>query len=170
MDGVLVATIREAFRKFPRVITGLVDLCCRKGLFPEIWKEERLVLIPKRADGPRSGHRLICVLSNWSKVLESVIREKLLGQLKRETTSSKSVRVQGLSTVHALRELRNQHCMLVIVDVRNAFNSLEWGIIIRELKVRNCAKGGTGSHQQLLKRKESDGRNHQRDGNCSGLR
>ena len=83
MDGVLVATIREAFRKFPRVITGLVDLCCRKGLFPEIWKEERLVLIPKRADGPRSGHRLICVLSNWSKVLESVIREKLLVELKR---------------------------------------------------------------------------------------
>ena len=83
VDGFPVAAIRGAFRRFPGVIAGLVNLSCRKGLFPNIWKEGRLVPIPKGADGLISGYRSICVPSNRSKVLESVIREKLLVELKR---------------------------------------------------------------------------------------
>ena len=109
----------------------------------------------KGADGLSSGYRPICILSNWNKVLESVIKEKLLGEQRENLAPNQFGFRESLFTVHSLRELmsrwdgamlRNQHCMLVTVDVRNVFNTLEWSIIIRELKARNCAKGLISSY------------------------
>ena len=38
-------------------------------------------------------------------------------------------------------KMRNQHCMLVMVEVKNVFNSLRWDNIIRRLEARQCDKG-----------------------------
>ena len=112
VDGFLVTAIREATRRFPRVGQSL----SQEAPFPENL-ERRTVGPDSQVD--RARYIEICVLSNWSKVLESVIREKLLAELKKEILAPNQFGFrESLSIVHALKELmsrwdgakfRNQH-------------------------------------------------------------
>lgn len=61
VDGILIAAIMKAFQRFLEEVTQMVNLYYRE-YFPSIWKEKRIVLIPKGEERLSSGHRPICIL------------------------------------------------------------------------------------------------------------
>ncbi|XP_055590077.1 uncharacterized protein LOC129742229 [Uranotaenia lowii] len=109
-------------------------------VFPDEWKRQRLVLLPKpgKPPGEPSAYRPICLLDTAGKVLEKVLQSRI--QLYTEGANGLSDEQfgfrKGRSTVDAIRlvieradeaRLRKRRgdrfCAVVTLDVKNAFNS-----------------------------------------------
>lgn len=130
----------------PEELFAAYNGCLRKGKFPKIWKMAKVVLIPKHT---RNGNltlpsfRPICLLDTPGKLLEILVKERLEEELERNGAMSErqfGFR-KGLSTIHAANfvmekcsSTNNKWCLLVTVDVKNAFNTASWGIIVKGLR------------------------------------
>lgn len=146
LDRTPVAAIREMFKVSPELVTRIMGSCLDMGWFPEVWKEARLVLLPKgkTQEMGAKGWRPICLLSNWAKLLEHITKARLVQGLKN-SENQYGFR-KGRSTVHAIDRLMalwdaakatGKHCLLVTIDVKNAFNSLTWESIMNEVHNRH---------------------------------
>ena len=116
--------------------------------FPEIWKVARLVLIPKENPNPNTKkYRPICMLNSISKIYEQIIAARILEQI--ELSPDQFGFGKGKSTVQALKKLKriydlntqlpdhHRKIMCVIgLDIKNAFNSLNWKDIIKALEYK----------------------------------
>lgn len=127
----------------------------RKGAFPKGWKRSKLVLIDKpRKDGAPLSYRPICLLSCVGKVYERLLENRLTEEIERgEGLYDRQFGFrQGMSTMDAVRRVteivdavnsasykRRGFCVLVTLDVRNAFNSLKWDKIVQELERRRVS-------------------------------
>jgi retron-type reverse transcriptase len=112
----------------------------------------RVVLIPKPDRDPAltSSFRSISILPALSKIWEhtfkGLIKESLgLNPLHEDQNGFRRKR----STVNALCRVinladwakrRSRITVLVAVDVKNAFNTLSWSVILREADVRGIPK------------------------------
>jgi Reverse transcriptase (RNA-dependent DNA polymerase). len=146
-DGVPAEAIKLAVDLIPNTMTEeLSDLLIR-GKFPNAWKNAKLALIWKGKhpiDAPTS-YRPICMLDTLGKLFEALIRNRLTTELeRREGLSPRQFGFRkGRSTVQAaeyvkdwVRQSRYRMCALFTLDVRNAFNTASWSIIIQELRRR----------------------------------
>lgn len=131
-------------------MAGTFSTCLREGVFPNIWKKARLVLIPKGAIGVFDGEvraRLICLLSELGKLFERVIVRRIRDHIDDFTPAALSDRQfgfrQGRSTVDALDSVvstiyywikKNYFVISVGLDVKNAFNSIPWPTIRSALR------------------------------------
>ena len=120
----------------------------RRGSIPPSWKRARVVLIPKPGKDPGlpSAYRPISILPALSKAWEYAIKgliERFIGQ-DAFHPSQFGFR-KGVETVDAAAEVtriahgrskKNRLCAMVTIDVRNAFNTLSWDLILEELGVR----------------------------------
>lgn len=126
------------------------------GNFPKIWKQARVKLIEKPSKLPDNSpaFRPICLLNSYGKLLEKLIDERLNREIEEKGLLSDSQYGfrRGKSTVDAvqavLRIARNELsqkgkrrnlCLLITLDIKNAFNSANWAEIIKELKVKNVS-------------------------------
>ena len=117
----------------------------RRARIPASWKTARVVLIPKPGKdlNSPSGFRPISILPALSKAWEYAIK----GLIEKYVGTDPFHRAQygfrkGVGTVDASLEVtefarecgrKNRLCALVTIDVRNAFNSLSWDVIMEEL-------------------------------------
>lgn len=110
--------------------------CAALGVFPGEWKRARLALIPKLAEsGEIKGYRPLSILTHLSKTFEYVMREWINRVLEGVPLHENQYGFRaGRSTTHAIRRVmeswdlakkRRNHCALVALDVRNAFNTVE---------------------------------------------
>ncbi|XP_058128439.1 uncharacterized protein LOC131292350 [Anopheles ziemanni] len=157
-DGIPNAAVTAAVRAFPGVYRRVLQGCLDRGVFPDIWKHQRLVLLskPGKPPGRPSSYRPLCMLDTVGKVLERIILDRLNAHLEEDPEGPRLSPRQfgfrkGRSTMQAIEEVvargreamafgrtnaRDRRCcMVVTLDVRNAFNSASWteiGAALRE--------------------------------------
>lgn len=129
----------------------IFNQCLEEGIFPDSWKTQRLVLLPKpnKRLGDPSSYRPICLLDTMGKILEKVIYNRLLPAVEeRHGLSDRQFGFRrARSTVDAIRRVTSiiraaiegkgaerKYCALVTLDVKNAFNSARWDRIMIKLE------------------------------------
>lgn len=152
-DGIPNSAIKAAIHRRPDMFQAVVQKCLDDGVFPEQWKLQQLVLLPKGDKSPDdpSAYRPICLLDTIGKILERIVYVRLLtvaenrGALsesqygfreRRSTTDAiKTVVDTAAAAIEGERWLAGtkEYCSVVTLDIRNAFNSADWGQIQRSL-------------------------------------
>jgi hypothetical protein len=139
-----------AVKDHQKMILETMNKCLELGKFPDCWKRQKLVLIPKpgKAAGGPSSYRPICLLDSLGKLFEKV----LLGRLEEFTEGENGLSPnqfgfrKGKSTLQAILTVikrakvaqvktkgGNRLCGIITLDVKNAFNSASWGAIAQAL-------------------------------------
>lgn len=124
--------------------------CIDQGIFPDVWKRQKLVLLPKagKPPGDPSAYRPICLLDTTGKLLERLILNRLVPYTESADGLSNNQFGfrKGKSTLDAIQsvvqtaEVAIEHkrsgiryCAVVTLDVKNAFNSASWEAIAHAL-------------------------------------
>lgn len=124
----------------------MVNGCLEAGVFPEKWKIAKLALLPKEGENPQdpSAHRPICLLPVWGKVLDKALTARLTYYMDENNLISPQQYGfrKNRSTVDAINKItveveenkknRNPTC-LIALDISNAFNTVNWNILITKL-------------------------------------
>ena len=120
------------------------------GHFPDRWKIQKLVLLPKpgKPPGYPASYRPICLLDTVGKLLERLILNRLTTFTEGEhgLSNRQFGFRKGRSTVDAVRAVveraeksskqkrrGDRFCAVVTIDVKNAFNSASWEAIAESL-------------------------------------
>lgn len=152
-DGIPNKAFKRAVEERPEIFARTMEKCLQEGIFPEKWKLQHLVLLPKGkgAHGEPSSLRPICLLDSPGKMFERVIHDRLLdhalangalsnmqfGFLKNRSTvdAIKTVIDTASSAIEGTRWKGGtiEYCAVVTLDVKNAFNTANWSCIRRSL-------------------------------------
>ncbi|XP_011858731.1 PREDICTED: uncharacterized protein LOC105556255 [Vollenhovia emeryi] len=107
-DGIPGIAWKTAMREIAKRLGEVMNACLRMGYFPQLWKEAKMVLLPKEgkpAELP-SSYRPICLLDEAGKVFERVITSRLVRSLEDGEGEGLHVRQYGFrearSTVDAI--------------------------------------------------------------------
>lgn len=149
-DGIPNVAVKVAVKTNPKVFLGTLNRCLEMGEFPDCWKRQKLVLIPKpgkAVDAP-SSYRPICLLDTLGKLFEKIIlqrlskvtegqnglSEKQFGFRKGRSTIDAILTVTKRAKIaQAKKKGGNRFCGITTLDVKNAFNSADWSAIARAL-------------------------------------
>lgn len=154
-DGLPPEAIKLLIKRWPDLFRSLANRLLREGRFPKIWKEADLVLIPKpgKKTGP-SAQRPICLLNTTAKVMENVIIARLEKEIEEKSALSDSQYGfrKGKSTLAAIQRVlhtaqqerketdwKRKFVLMVLLDVRNAFNTANWGVIMAALEKKEIS-------------------------------
>lgn len=129
----------------PDRIAALFTGIIRRGEIPVEWKQSRAILLRKQGKDPEtpSAYRPICIINAMAKLLEYVIKGKIMEELGESPFEQNQYGfVKGKSTVQAMHEVKKEmlesikkqkFAAIMALDVKNAFNSLKWNSIYEEL-------------------------------------
>lgn len=152
-----INSVKERTEKLLRVLNAVN----RQGKMPAIWKMARVVLIPKPGKYPAlpSSFRPINVLPALSKVWEHTFKallERSIGlnrfQINQYEFRGKKNTVDASCRVDELAETcrrKDMICVLVAIDIKNAFSILSWNKNLQEAEER---KKTLGTSQLLFRR------------------
>lgn len=145
-DGIPNVVLKTAIQAFPDMFRIVLQKCFDEGYFPDRWKIQKLVLLPKpgKQPGDPASYRPICLLDTLGKLLERIILNRLTHCTESENGLSRKQFGfrKGISTVDAIRTVVHsaekaatqkrrgkRFCAVVTIDVKNAFNSASWEAI-----------------------------------------
>ena len=149
-DGVPVEVVQLLTQERPEILVAIFNNILQTAEFPKVWKCARLVLIEKpRKMNEEVSYRPICLIDSIAKILETILKDRL--DMELQTRGGLSERQYGFrkgsSTVHALERVvdtvtkvksvsmaNRDKLLLVTLDVKNAFNTARWDVIINELR------------------------------------
>ncbi|KAL4097352.1 hypothetical protein QTP88_022145 [Uroleucon formosanum] len=156
-DGVPDAIVKEVANRKPEILRSTFNSLLENSLFPVPWKAANLVLLRKGnkpLENP-SSYRPICLLNTIGKLLERVIK----GRMEKHLSDSDDLSDRqfgfrkGRSTVDAIQRVMDtvnkagsgplynrKLCVVVALDVANAFNSARWGSIITAVREKHFPK------------------------------
>lgn len=149
-DGIPNQVLKVAVKENPDMFRTALQRCVDDGIFPDRWKRQKLVLLPKpgKPPGDPSAYRPICLIDTVGKLLEKVILNRLTRYTERDggLSGSQFGFRKGRSTVDAINAVLStaeiavepkrrgkRYCAVVTLDVKNAFNSASWDAIARSL-------------------------------------
>jgi hypothetical protein len=152
-DCLPAGVVKEVANRNAQYFAKLFSHLLREGEFPKQWKKAKLVLIdkPKKTPNEETKYRPICLLNVLAKLYESIINARLISEIARNGDFSPQQYGfrKGMTTMDAVQEIINianeskskrKWNALIMVDVKNAFNSAAWPNIISrmvEWKVSN---------------------------------
>lgn len=149
-DGIPNVALKAAVNTDPDMFRTTMQRCIDQGIFPDVWKRQKLVLLPKagKPPGDPSAYRPICLLDTTGKLLERLILNRLVPYTESADGLSNNQFGfrKGKSTLDAIQsvvqtaEVAIEHkrsgiryCAVVTLDVKNAFNSASWEAIAHAL-------------------------------------
>ena len=135
---------------FAAPVAAIFNEVNRTSTWPSTWKKEYLTIIPKTPrPGSLSECRNISCTSYLSKVLEGVVLEKLRSELAPDPDQFGGLR--GCGAEHMMVELwdrilrvmddGDQAACLLGIDFEKAFNRMDHGHCLRQLKVLGASDG-----------------------------
>lgn len=152
-DSISTQVIKLTAQKSPYILLNKYNACLVTGTFPPVWKRQRLVLLDK-GKGPSiiaSSYRPLCMLDITGKLLKKLIQARLQKDVESTGdffTNQHGFR-KGRSTIGAINEVveiatrswvgslkSRKVCILLALDVKNAFNSASWEDILKALGKR----------------------------------
>lgn len=152
-DAITAPILKAALEANPQLFLLELNRQWEDMNFPNNWKEAKLVLIekPRKTQEAKASYRPICLLNELAKLYERIVKARLEteleinGGLHPEQYGFR----RGKSTIDAIQRIieisdkcnevsyKNRGlCLLVTLDVQNAFNSIKWSYIIKNLKKR----------------------------------
>lgn len=146
IDGLTARIIKKALPAAEAEFVAVYARCVVEGTFPPVWKDGRLLVLPKGNGRPLTdpkAYRPVTLLPVLGKILEKVLLQCAPG-----LTHSISPRQHGFSpgrsTVTALRTLldvsralEQRYVMAIFLDISGAFDNAWWPMIMVKAK-RNC--------------------------------
>lgn len=150
-DRIPPEAIKELVEHEPNLVLRILNDLLRKQEFPKLWKLARVILLLKNGKSieQASAFRPICLLDTMGKLYEMLLRERLEQELAgRNGLSNKQFGFRrGRSTIQAVEAVqkavsttKEKWCVLITLDIKNAFNSATWSYIIRELKNKQISQ------------------------------
>lgn len=150
LDGIPGAVIKAVALGRPEIFRATFQQCLLDGIFPTRWKSQKLVLLPK-GKGPAhaaNSYRPLCLLDIVGKLFERILYTRIeaitesingLGSHQYGFRKGKST-LDALSAVCNIAKTaisgdrwlggRKEYCAIVTLDVRNAFNTARWPVIL----------------------------------------
>jgi hypothetical protein len=139
-DGIPAPLWKGTAEELAPRMRRLFDRCIAWGEFPGLWKEGRMVLLPKPGRPPDSpsAFMLLCLLDEVVKVLERVVAARIEVHMSRALPGLQEEQYgfrRGRSTTDAIIRVRSLVeepegrgwvALAVSLDIVNAFNSLPW--------------------------------------------
>lgn len=150
-DGIPTEVFKIIAAERPRMLLDMYNACLQEGVFPEVWKTQKLVLLSKGKGNSTqpSAYRPLCMLNVAGKLFEKMLKPRLAAAI--ENSGGLSKRQYGFrpgkSTLGAIEDViasvKQTRCetnflrrvvLLATLDIRNAFNSLRWANIIEAIQ------------------------------------
>lgn len=146
-DHITNRIIAEVHKINPAMLKDTFTKCLTEGAVPARWKEARVVLLRKgnKPLNVPSSYRPLCLLNDLGKMFESLVAVRLNTHItnKGGLAHNQFGFRKGRSTDDAVRKLREKavgamdkgrYCVAVALDIKNAFNSVEWKHILTALE------------------------------------
>nr|AGO14404.1 hypothetical protein CsmBAC4b19.2 [Cotesia sesamiae] [Cotesia sesamiae Mombasa bracovirus] len=150
-DGIPASVIKIVVLEYPHILLSAYNACLATGTFPTVWKRQRLVLLDKGKGTPitPSSFRPLCMLDIAGKLLEKLIQGRLRNDIDRAGgfASNQHGFRKGRSTIDAIQKvietareawsgslIARKVCLVLTLDIKNAFNSASWGNILDALE------------------------------------
>lgn len=142
--------LKNAVKTNVNLFIEMYNKCLLFSYFPDQWKVARVIFFNKVNKDPTlpSSYRPICLLSMLGKLLERIIKHRLSYHF--ETQHFFNIKQYGFrehrSTIDLLTDLTNKiklniqqfkYTQLISFDIKGAFDSINWQILIQELKSQN---------------------------------
>ncbi|UYV79312.1 hypothetical protein LAZ67_17002102 [Cordylochernes scorpioides] len=149
-DNISNNMIKNAFQLILPILHSIFNKCIQIGYFPKKWKTAALKIIAKPGKTnyeSAKSYRPISLLSNFSKILEKILKNKiyefyiqnnLLSSRQHGFIKSKST-ITALNTIidvlmeHKQKELS----ALITIDISGAFDNAWWPAIIKRIDSDN---------------------------------
>ncbi|GIX87699.1 reverse transcriptase domain-containing protein [Caerostris darwini] len=148
VDGIPGEIIKEIFITNKSWFTKLFNSLLERGKFPSIWKIARIALIKKENKelNHPSHFRPICLLPCWGKVLDKAIAERLSYHLERDNLihdyqfgfrkkRSTITALENILKFHSAAEESKHMTCLISLDMANAFNSVDWELLMHKINL-----------------------------------
>lgn len=156
-DGITTVILKACIKAAPEIFVQLYGRCIECGNFPSIWKSASLVLLakPKKTVDSPNTYRPICLIDTAGKLLEIIIKNRLqkeivendmiqqnqYGFVKGRTTIDALEKVKEISSIIKQKAHKNREfAVMILLDVKNAFNSAPWEGIITQLIKGNVSE------------------------------
>lgn len=157
-DGIVSKILTAIASQKPELILQPFNNSLETGIFPDKWKEARLVLLHKggiKDPNDPASFRPTSVMKTAGKLMQRLILTRLdeyldaipngrnenqYGFRRGRSTLDAMERVMG--TANWANQVPTQHrdiCILVLIDVKNAFNSLPWWTIDEALGAKHTS-------------------------------
>lgn len=146
-DNITNQIIGEVHKLCPGMLAKAYNQCLIEGTVPTRWKEARVVLLRKgnKPEGLPSSYRPLCLLNDAGKIFEALLAARLSAHIAEMggLAPNQFGFCKGRSTDDAVIELREKavgamnkglFCVAVALDIKNAFNSVEWVHIMSALE------------------------------------
>lgn len=144
-DGFPAWALKKLLETLGDKWANILNRCMEEGVFPEVWKVAEVVWIPK----PGGKVRPICLLPVLGKTLDKLCARQLMDHLENggwlDPQQWGFRRRRG--TVDAVENLvsrmkevkkRGNHCVVVLLDIKNAFNAAWHPEILERLRETRC--------------------------------
>nr|ACY69870.1 AP-like endonuclease/reverse transcriptase [Adineta vaga] len=121
-------------------LTNLFNAILKQGYIPAMWKKANIILLlkPKKDKQQPSSYRPISLLSCLGKLLEKIIKQRLMLELERrnilpqhqagfrpgKSTIYNIVRLERYAAGQLRRPRRRRHSAVILFDIKAAFDSV----------------------------------------------
>lgn len=139
-----------------KIFCKIFNGCLEEGIFPPIWKIAKLLIQkPKKNPNATVTYRPIGLLNVIGKVMEALIKRRLEIEMDEKQLLHEEQHGfrPGRSTIDALMSVKNisdsiknksyRHrpvCLMITIDIENAFNSTPWTGISEALKTMKFSR------------------------------
>lgn len=152
-DNIPPIALKTLANSAPELLRVKLNEIISTGRFPEKWKTARLVLVlkPGKSGDNETDYRPICLLDVTGKLLERIVANRIATEIeeagglspfqfgfrKGKNTIGAISAVISIAKAEKIKTLKSRYlCIIVTLDIRNAFNSASWPLIIQELERR----------------------------------
>lgn len=155
LDGIPNIALKSILRAAPTLFLDVYDTCLKEGTFPQKWKQQRLVLLPKGKKPPEepSSYRPLCMLDTAGKIFERIIHQRIEAVVDPLLAENQFGFRKGRSTLDAIKLVvdiakdaiagtrwkggKKKYCLVAALDIKNAFNSANWDCVMRALEEKS---------------------------------
>ena len=160
VDGINVKLIQIIKKFILKPLTYIINLSITSGIFPTVFKEAEIVHIYKTGlKNLCTNYRPISLISNFTKIFEKVLKERILNFLKKNKIISEKQFgfIENSSTNDAVANvtkfiydnLDNSSPTVIFLDLKKAFDTVDHNLLISKLKnigIRDIAKNLVASY------------------------
>lgn len=151
LDGIPMEVVKRLVLELPYSFADMCNKVVLEEEVPDPWKEGRVVLVkkPNRDGDVPADYRPICLLNSLAKAYEKVLTHRLTQEVEmknvlhplqfgfrrgRSTTDAVSKLVEIATAARGGSWYTRQIPVVVMLDIRNAFNSIPWGSIFSAME------------------------------------
>lgn len=151
-DGILNEMIQSISDKIAPSLCGLMNTCLAQGIFPQCWKDFKLINLLKdetKDESHPKSYRPICLINALRKIGELLICKRIREwrTLKGICNNQYGFR-KGCSTEDAINTVldfstqnsSNKYVLGISLDIKGAFDNLWWPALFSRMREMDCSQ------------------------------